>query len=66
VSLELKNGFRINVVSAGLVEDSAEKYASFFPGQNPVTMDKVVDAYVRSVEGNTTGEIIRVYDEPSQ
>jgi len=61
-SLELKNGFRINVVSAGLVEDSAEKYASYFPGQNPVAMNKVIDAYVRSVEGNESGEIIRVYD----
>ena len=61
-SLELKNGFRINVVSAGLVEDSAEKYAAYFPGQNPVAMDKVIDAYLRSVEGKESGEIIRVYN----
>ena len=62
VSLELKNGLRINVVSPGLVEDAAEKYDAYFPGQNPVSMDKVIDAYVRSVEGKETGEIIRIYD----
>lgn len=62
VSLELKNGLRINIVSPGLVEDAAEKYDAYFPGQNPVSMDKVIDAYVSSVEGKETGEIIRVYD----
>jgi hypothetical protein len=63
VSLELINGLRINVVSSGLVEDSAETYKDYFPGQKPVTMAKVIDAYVRSVEGKATGEIIRVYDD---
>ena len=62
VSLELKNGLRINIVSPGLVEDAAEKYDAYFPGQNPVSMDKVIDAYVSSVEGKETGEIIRIYD----
>jgi NAD(P)-dependent dehydrogenase (short-subunit alcohol dehydrogenase family) len=62
VSLELKNGIRINVVSSGLVEDSLEKYESYFPGHNPIPMNKVINGYVKSVEGKGTGEIIRMYD----
>lgn len=62
VSLELREGFRINVVSPGLVEDSAEKYGAYFPGSTPVTMKKVVEGYRRSVEGSATGEIIRIYE----
>lgn len=62
VSLELKNGLRINVVSSGLVEDAVKKYESYFPGHNPIPMMKVINGYVKSVEGKGTGEIIRMYD----
>jgi NAD(P)-dependent dehydrogenase (short-subunit alcohol dehydrogenase family) len=62
VALELKNCIRINVVSSGLVEDAVEKYASHFPGHNPIPMKKVVNGYVKSVEGKGTGEIIKMYD----
>ena len=62
VSLELKNEIRINVVSSGLVEDAVEKYEAYFPGHNPIPMKKVVNGYVKSVEGKGTGEIIRMYD----
>jgi NAD(P)-dependent dehydrogenase (short-subunit alcohol dehydrogenase family) len=62
VSLELKKGFRINVVAPGLVEDSADEYGEYFPGHIPVPMRKVVDGYVSSIEGKTTGEIIRIYE----
>jgi hypothetical protein len=62
VSLELKNGLRINVVSSGLVEDAVEKYEAYFPGHNPIPMNKVVNGYVKSIEGKGTGEIIRMYD----
>jgi NAD(P)-dependent dehydrogenase (short-subunit alcohol dehydrogenase family) len=61
-ALELKNGLRINVVSSGLVEDAVEKYESYFPGHNPIPMKKVINGYVKSVEGKGTGEIIRIYD----
>jgi hypothetical protein len=60
--LELKNGIRINVVSSGLVEDAVEKYEAYFPGHNPIPMKKVINGYVKSVEGKATGEIIRMYD----
>jgi NAD(P)-dependent dehydrogenase (short-subunit alcohol dehydrogenase family) len=62
VSLELKNGMRINVVSSGLVEDAVEKYEAYFPGHNPIPMKKVINGYIKSVEGKATGEIIRMYD----
>ena len=62
VSLELINGIRINVVSSGLVEDAVEKYEAYFPGHNPIPMKKVINGYVKSIEGKGTGEIIRMYD----
>ncbi|MBF0230159.1 MAG: short chain dehydrogenase [Desulfamplus sp.] len=61
VALELQNGIRINVVSSGVVEDAAEKYESYFPGHNPIPMKKVINGYVKSVEGRINGEIIRMY-----
>ncbi|MFP4350073.1 MAG: short chain dehydrogenase [Desulfococcaceae bacterium] len=61
-ALELKNGLRINVVSSGLVEDAVDKYEAYFPGHNPIPMKKVVNGYVKSVEGKGTGEVIRMYD----
>jgi NAD(P)-dependent dehydrogenase (short-subunit alcohol dehydrogenase family) len=61
-SLELENGIRINAVSSGLVEDAVEKYEAYFPGHNPIPMTKVINGYVKSVEGRGTGEIIRMYD----
>jgi NAD(P)-dependent dehydrogenase (short-subunit alcohol dehydrogenase family) len=61
-SLELGNGIRINVVSSGLVEDAIDKYEAYFPGHNPIPMNKVINGYVKSVEGKGTGEIIRMYD----
>ena len=60
-ALEMKKSQRINVVSSGLVEDAVEKYEDYFPGHNPIPMDKVVNAYVRSILGKGNGEIIRVY-----
>ena len=62
VSLELMNSIRINVVSSGLVEDAVDKYEAYFPGHNPIPMGKVINGYVKSIEGKGTGEIIRMYD----
>ncbi len=58
---ELERGVRINTVCPGLVEDSAEDLGPYFPGHTPVSMKRVVDAYVKSVEGIRTGEIIKIY-----
>jgi NAD(P)-dependent dehydrogenase (short-subunit alcohol dehydrogenase family) len=62
VSLELKNGTRINAVSSGLVEDAVDIYEAYFPGHNPIPMAKVVNGFVKSVEGFDNGTIIRMYD----
>jgi NAD(P)-dependent dehydrogenase (short-subunit alcohol dehydrogenase family) len=61
-SLELKDGIRINAVSPGLVEDAVAKYEAYFPGHNPIPMHKVINGYVRSVEGRGTGQVITMYD----
>ena len=61
-ALELPRGQRINVVSPSLVEGSVDQYAEYFPGYNPIPWNKVVNGYVRSIEGKKTGEIIRIYD----
>ena len=60
-SLEINDGKRVNVVSTGVVMDAYEKYQSYFPGHPPIAMDRVVMAYVRSVEGRDHGSVIRVY-----
>lgn len=62
VNLEMENGIRVNVVSLGVVEDAYEKYKDYFPGHNPIPTSKVINAYLRSVEGHGRGEIIRYYD----
>ena len=58
---ELKNDLRINAVSPGLVEDSRDRYQHLFPGFNPAPMNKVVNAYLLSVEGAVNGRILKVY-----
>lgn len=61
-ALELEKGIRLNVVSSGMVEDAYEKYRDYFPGHNPIPMKKVINGYVRSVNGKGNGEIIRIYN----
>ncbi len=60
VAIELEDGKRINVVCSDLVEDSFEKYKDYFPGNTPVPMHKIVDGYVKSIEGKITGRILRI------
>lgn len=62
VSLELDQGHRINVVSSGLVEDAVEKYQEYFPGHNAIPMNKVINGYIKSVEGAGNGQVIRIYE----
>lgn len=62
VALEMERGIRVNAVSLGVVEDAYEKYKSYFPGHNPIPASKMINAYVRSVKGYRSGEIIRVYE----
>ena len=59
VVLDLE-GTRVNAVCSDLVEDSFEKYKDYFPGNTPVSMRKIVDAYVKCIEGKINGRILRV------
>jgi len=61
VALELQHEIRINAVAAGVVQDTYEKYKSYFPGHTPVSMKKVLSGYVESVTGNKNGNIIKIY-----
>lgn len=58
---ELTQDKRINAISPGLVEDSKARYGAFFPGYNLVPMQKLVNAYILSVEGAINGQILKVY-----
>ncbi len=59
-AIEMPRGLRINVVSPGLLEDSAVKYDGFFPGHLPVSAARVGFAYTKSVESALTGQVIIV------
>lgn len=59
-SIEMPRGLRINVVSPGLLEVSEPRFGKWFPGHKPVTSLDVGRAYVKSVEGAITGEVILV------
>lgn len=54
-AFELENGVRINSVAPDVVEESPA-YFPYFPGHIPVKMDKVAQAYVKSVLGHQTGQ----------
>jgi NAD(P)-dependent dehydrogenase (short-subunit alcohol dehydrogenase family) len=59
-AIEMPRGIRINVVSPGLLEESAKKYDGFFPGHEPVSSARVGIAYTKAVEGAMTGQVIIV------
>lgn len=57
-ALELENDVRINAVSPGVVEDSPQLFSAF-PGHMPVSMERVVYAFRKSVLGHITGQILK-------
>lgn len=59
-AIEMPRGLRINVVSPGLLEVSVPRYGAWFPGHDPVSSLRVGRAYVKSVEGAVTGQVIIV------
>lgn len=60
-AVELKNGLRINNVSPNVVEEALDKYGEFFKGFTAVPVDKVANAFIKSVEGAQTGQTYKVY-----
>tara|TARA_B100001113_G_scaffold350117_1_gene346693 strand:+ start:1608 stop:2210 length:603 start_codon:yes stop_codon:yes gene_type:complete len=61
-SLEMENNIRVNVVSPGLVEDSAVKYKDYFPGYEIVKMKNLAELYERVIKGEQNGEVFRIYN----
>jgi NAD(P)-dependent dehydrogenase (short-subunit alcohol dehydrogenase family) len=59
-AIDMPRGIRINAVSPGLLEESAQKYDGFFPGHETVSSARAGLAYAKSVEGGLTGEVISV------
>jgi NAD(P)-dependent dehydrogenase (short-subunit alcohol dehydrogenase family) len=59
-ALDLPRGLRINLVSPTLLEESAARLAPLLPGHEAVSAGRVGLAYVKSVEGALTGQIIEV------
>lgn len=59
-AIELENGVRINAVSPGVFEESPG-YFPYFSGHIPVSMEKVTQAYIKSVLGARTGQVFKVF-----
>lgn len=59
-SIELPRGLRLNAVSPGLLDTSAKRYGALFAGHIPVSSERVGQAYVKSVEGALSGQVICV------
>jgi NAD(P)-dependent dehydrogenase (short-subunit alcohol dehydrogenase family) len=59
-ALELPRGIRINSISPGVLEESSPPYGPYFLGHEAVPGKRVANAYVKSVEGLLTGQVIRV------
>lgn len=60
-ALELRRGLRANVVSPTMVADSAEVFGDAFPGLRAVSMEDLVADYLKCIEGQENGQIIRAY-----
>lgn len=59
-AIELDRGIRINAVSATVFEEAWDAYGEFFPGWNAVPVADGARAFVRSIEGAETGQVLRV------
>jgi len=59
-SIEMPRGLRLNVVSPGVLQASLPRYGVWFPGHRPVSDKDVALAYIKSVEGKLTGQVIIV------
>jgi NAD(P)-dependent dehydrogenase (short-subunit alcohol dehydrogenase family) len=59
-AIELPRGIRINSISPGVLEESLPSYGPYFLGHDAVPGKRVANAYVKSVEGLLTGQIISV------
>ena len=59
-ALDLERGLRINLVSPTLLDESAARLAALLPGHESISAARAGLAYVKSVEGGLTGQVIAV------
>ncbi|KZM48355.1 short chain dehydrogenase [Labrenzia sp. OB1] len=59
-AIDMPRSLRINVVSPGLLQVSAERYGAIFPGHDPVSSRRVGLAYAKCIEGAATGQMVPV------
>jgi NAD(P)-dependent dehydrogenase (short-subunit alcohol dehydrogenase family) len=59
-AIELPRGIRLNAVSPGLLDVSVPRYGKWFPGHKPISSADLGRAYVKSVEGALTGQVMIV------
>lgn len=60
-AIEMPRGIRINNVSPNVLVESMNKYGPYFPDFEPVTANRIAQAYRKSVEGAQTGQTYTVY-----
>lgn len=58
---EAPRGIRINTVSPTVFQESPEELQAFFPGFEPVPLNKVALTFRKSVEGVQTGQGYEIY-----
>ena len=59
-AIELPRGLRINTVSATVFQEAWDAYGPMFPGATPIPVAEAAVAYVESIEGTGTGQVLRV------
>jgi NAD(P)-dependent dehydrogenase (short-subunit alcohol dehydrogenase family) len=59
-AIELPRGLRINSVSPGVLVESLPVFGDYFRGHDAVPGQRVANAYVKSVEGRLTGQVLNV------
>ena len=59
-AIELPRGLRINVVSPGLLDESAGALGDYFRGHETVSGKRAANAFAKSVEGRLTGQVFHV------
>ena len=59
-AIEMPRGLRINAVSPGVLQVSAQKYDGYFPGHEAVSSERVGLAFAKSVDGALTGKVFIV------
>lgn len=58
-SIEMPRGIRINTVSPTVLTE-ATGYHAYFPGFEPVSLAAVANAYIKCVEGWSTGQVLKL------